>query len=216
MKQLCCHYKAVARLSSLVEIQTVSARRVLGDRDVRPTLCCTGRGPTSKRDEVIVLLSLRAGWRACEIAGLSWPMVLRPDGRSADQIQVAGTIAKNGRGRLIPMHPGLRTHRAGPSSRRWRAAHRPCHQVSTRLAHAPPQHRKLVCATLRSRWPGRMLIPLCSPNLHHTRRSAWKQSLAETSRNDRNFQSAVPGWAASAMSERQVSGVHPARLDSRY
>lgn len=82
--------------------------RVLSDGDVRRTLRFASRGPSPRRDEVIVLLSLRAGLRACEIAGLSWPMVLRPDGRLADQIQVAGSIAKNGRGRLIPMHSELR------------------------------------------------------------------------------------------------------------
>lgn len=82
--------------------------RVLSDGDMRRTLRFASRGPSPKRDEAILLLSFRAGLRACEIAGLSWPMVLRPDGRLADQIQVAGSIAKNGRGRLIPMHPELR------------------------------------------------------------------------------------------------------------
>jgi len=55
----------------------------------------------------MVLLSFKAGLRACEIAGLSWSMVLRPNGQIASSINVAGTIAKNGRGRRIPLNPEL-------------------------------------------------------------------------------------------------------------
>jgi hypothetical protein len=33
------------------------------------------------RDRVIILLSVKAGLRACEIAGLTWPMVLTPKGK---------------------------------------------------------------------------------------------------------------------------------------
>lgn len=47
--------------------------------------------------------------RACEIAGLDWSMVLGPDGRIGNSIEVAGDIAKNGRGRRLPLHPELRS-----------------------------------------------------------------------------------------------------------
>ncbi|UZK70460.1 site-specific integrase [Sphingomonas sp. S1-29] len=92
--------------------------RVLSDSDMRRMLRHVRCGARATRDEVIILLSAKAGLRACEIAGLAWPMVLRPDGKLAVQIQVAGSIAKNGRGRAIPMHPDLRRalqalHRAG-------------------------------------------------------------------------------------------------------
>ena len=55
----------------------------------------------------MVLLSFKAGLRACEIAGLEWPMVLGSDGRVTDQITLARGIAKKGSGRLIPMHRKL-------------------------------------------------------------------------------------------------------------
>jgi len=83
--------------------------KVLAQADVRRMLRWVARSQRAARDELIILLSCKAGLRACEIAGLDWSMVLCPAGRVATSIQVAGTIAKNGRGRRIPMHPGLRT-----------------------------------------------------------------------------------------------------------
>jgi integrase len=44
---------------------------------LRRVLAKVRRGPTPLRDKAIVLLSVKAGLRAKEIAGLSWSMVLR-------------------------------------------------------------------------------------------------------------------------------------------
>jgi integrase/recombinase XerD len=63
---------------------------------------------TAARDHVIILLSLRAGLRACEIAQLDWSMVLDARGRVADSIAVHDAIAKKRSGRRIPMHDDLR------------------------------------------------------------------------------------------------------------
>ena len=60
-----------------------------------------------ERDRVIVLLSVKAGLRACEIARLDWSMVLSARGRIADAIELHDAIAKNGGGRRIPIHPDL-------------------------------------------------------------------------------------------------------------
>jgi integrase/recombinase XerD len=60
-----------------------------------------------ERNRVMVLLSFKAGLRACEIAGLAWPMVLSSDNRVGAYISVAGAIAKCHSGRLIPMHAEL-------------------------------------------------------------------------------------------------------------
>ena len=59
------------------------------------------------RDTLLLLLSYKAGMRACELAGLDWAMVTSPSGKIADSINIAGYIAKNGRARRIPMHPEL-------------------------------------------------------------------------------------------------------------
>jgi integrase/recombinase XerD len=60
------------------------------------------------RNRVLILLSSKAGLRACEISGLTWPMVLASDRRVSDLITVASSIAKKGSGRRIPLHPELK------------------------------------------------------------------------------------------------------------
>ena len=61
-----------------------------------------------ERDRVMILLSVKAGLRACEIAGLDWSMVLDAQGRVSGTIHVRDVIAKKRGGRRIPMHPDLR------------------------------------------------------------------------------------------------------------
>ena len=62
----------------------------------------------SRRNRVIVLLSTKAGMRAGEIANLTWDMVVEPAGQIGGIIELRDHAAKKGRGRVIPMHPGLR------------------------------------------------------------------------------------------------------------
>jgi integrase/recombinase XerD len=59
------------------------------------------------RNRVIVLLSVRAGLRAAEIAHLTWPMVLAADGSVSTHIELHDAAAKKSSGRVIPMHPSL-------------------------------------------------------------------------------------------------------------
>ena len=66
------------------------------------------QGSFPQRDLVIVLLSARAGLRACEIANLTWGMVLDPKGRVAQTLDVRSVIAKKQSGRRVPVHPELR------------------------------------------------------------------------------------------------------------
>lgn len=101
------------------------AAKVLAPVDVRRLLRCAGRSRHSARDKLIILLSFKAGLRACEIAGLDWSMALSADGRVAPSLSIAGTIAKNGRGRRIPIHPELR------------AALRECHMVQGQPKFGP-------------------------------------------------------------------------------
>jgi integrase/recombinase XerD len=60
------------------------------------------------RNRVIVLLSVRAGLRAGEIAKLTWDMVLGPTGDIGSIIELRDHAAKMRSGRLIPIHVGLR------------------------------------------------------------------------------------------------------------
>ncbi len=64
-----------------------------------------------ERDRVLVLLSVRAGLRASEIAGLSWEHVLTADGSAvAEIIDLPRQITKGEkRARVIPIHDKLKT-----------------------------------------------------------------------------------------------------------
>ncbi len=56
----------------------------------------------------MVLLSFKAGLRACEIAGLDWAMVTDANGSISQEIDIRRHIAKMGSARRIPCHPLLR------------------------------------------------------------------------------------------------------------
>lgn len=62
---------------------------------------------------MIVLLSLKAGLRAAEIANLTWEMVLDPSGVVGAVLGLRDHAAKKGHGRLIPLHVDLREALAG-------------------------------------------------------------------------------------------------------
>jgi integrase len=65
----------------------------------------TRRHPEIAR--VIVLLSLKAGMRAGEIANLTWDIIITPSGDINSAIEVRDSAAKMRGGRLIPVHPEL-------------------------------------------------------------------------------------------------------------
>jgi integrase len=69
------------------------------------------------RNRVIVLLAAKAGLRAGEIANLTWDMVLDPIGNIGSVVELHDHVAKNGSGRLIPVHPELRQALAAYRSR---------------------------------------------------------------------------------------------------
>src|SRR5215469_14638177 len=62
------------------------------------------------RDRVMVLLSVRAGLRAKEIALATWGMVLDADGNVGDTLELHDKASKGSKGgREIPLHPELRS-----------------------------------------------------------------------------------------------------------
>lgn len=82
--------------------------RVVEAADVRRLLAHVQSLRHAARNELMVLLSFKAGLRAGEIAGLDWRMVLTSTGRVGEQLRIANGIAKYGRGRIIPLHDDLR------------------------------------------------------------------------------------------------------------
>lgn len=93
--------------------------RLLTEPTINRALRAVRGRPDATRDRVLLLLSLRGGLRACEIAGLEWSMVSDPAGRVGSALTVPDRIAKKGGGRRMPLHPELRAAlqalaRAGP------------------------------------------------------------------------------------------------------
>jgi integrase/recombinase XerD len=68
--------------------------RVLEQADLCRVLRHLQTTRTPVRDQVIVLLSFKAGLRACEIAGLDWGLVLKSTGHISDALPVSRHIAK--------------------------------------------------------------------------------------------------------------------------
>jgi integrase/recombinase XerD len=61
------------------------------------------------RDRVMVLLSVRAGLRAKEVALATWGMVLDAEGNVSDTLELHDKASKGTKGgREIPLHPELR------------------------------------------------------------------------------------------------------------
>jgi integrase/recombinase XerD len=69
----------------------------------------TTRSPA--RDQVMLLLSMKAGLRATAMASLSWAMVSDAQGQVADVMHVPNRASKGKTGgRTIPLHPDSRPH----------------------------------------------------------------------------------------------------------
>jgi integrase len=82
--------------------------KILSIGDVNDLLIYASCSRHPFRNRVIVLLAAKTRLRAGEIANLKWDMVLDPTGDIGPVIESRDMAAKNGRGRLIPMHPDLR------------------------------------------------------------------------------------------------------------
>jgi integrase len=78
--------------------------KILSDGQIKSLLIST-RHPL--RDKLIVLLSIKAGLRAGEIAKLTWDMALGPTGEIGAVIELRDCAAKKNSGRIIPIHPDL-------------------------------------------------------------------------------------------------------------
>ena len=62
----------------------------------------------ARRNEIVVLLSVRAGLRAKEIAGLKWAMLTDAEGEITNNIHLTDIALKGRSGRIIPTNTQLR------------------------------------------------------------------------------------------------------------
>jgi integrase len=81
--------------------------KILSDDNIRDLLAFTTLTRYPTRNRAIVLLSVKAGLRAGEIANLTWAMVTDPVGDIGPVIALEDRIAKKKSGRVIPLHPDL-------------------------------------------------------------------------------------------------------------
>lgn len=82
--------------------------KILTDGDLRLVLRVVRRQRYPERNRVMVLLSVKAGLRACEIAHLTWPMITDAHGKVGTILELPARAAKKGSGRRVPIHPDLR------------------------------------------------------------------------------------------------------------
>ena len=83
--------------------------KVLNQKQVEALLHYVGGLRNGLRNQVIVLLSVRAGLRAKEIASLRWLMVVGADGEVGDAIHLTDSATKGRSGRIIPLNRQLRS-----------------------------------------------------------------------------------------------------------
>jgi integrase len=81
--------------------------KILSPHDLQDLLVFAGSTRNPLRNRLIVLLSIKAGLRAGEIAQLTWDMVTDAAGRISGLIELRDGAAKKGGGRSIPLHPDL-------------------------------------------------------------------------------------------------------------
>jgi len=84
--------------------------KILNGKQVRAVLAEVDSRRYPFRDRTMVMLSLKAGLRAVEIASITWAMVTDAEGNIGDVIALQNRASKGkSGGRIIPMHPDLKT-----------------------------------------------------------------------------------------------------------
>lgn len=82
--------------------------KILSKQQVAAALSYLTCGRNALRNQVIFLLSVRAGLRAKEIASLRWVMLTAADGAMAAEISLPDAASKGRSGRTIPLNRTLR------------------------------------------------------------------------------------------------------------
>jgi integrase/recombinase XerD len=83
--------------------------KIITDKQVRAILAELDSRRYPLRDRVMFLLSIKSGLRAHEIASITWGMVTDAEGQIAEFIALENRASKGKSGRIIPMHPDLKT-----------------------------------------------------------------------------------------------------------
>ena len=82
--------------------------KILKEKQVVATQSYLASRRNGIRNVAILLLSVKAGLRAKEIAGLRWRMLVTPDGEIGDAIHLTNEASKGKSGRVIPLNLTLK------------------------------------------------------------------------------------------------------------
>ena len=137
-------YSAANQLQLMTKVTSMPGvqAKILSDQQVQELLCFADTTRYPARNRLIVLLSVKAGLRAGEIAKLTWEMLIDPEGNLGGSIELRDHAAKKGSGRRIPIHPILREAMLG-----WRDQKTSCRcrdLLRTRRPDGSSQYRQLV------------------------------------------------------------------------
>ena len=83
--------------------------KTLNQKQIKFVLEYLGNGRNALRNQVVFLLSVKAGLRAKEIAKLKWEMVMNSDGSISNEIGLVNVASKGISGRKIPINKILKT-----------------------------------------------------------------------------------------------------------
>jgi integrase len=81
--------------------------KVLSDKQVDSMVNYLSKGRNGARNHSVMLLSVKAGLRAKEIASLKWSMLVGPDGKLGQTINLTNDASKGASGRIIPINKTL-------------------------------------------------------------------------------------------------------------
>jgi integrase/recombinase XerD len=81
--------------------------KILSHREIGQVLAHIKGGRYPQRNQVMFLLSVKAGLRAKEISHLTWSMVTDASGRVGDTLQLPDNSSKGKSGRVIPLNTQL-------------------------------------------------------------------------------------------------------------
>ena len=83
--------------------------KILTDKQVKVMLLHLGTTRMSLRNQLIFLLSAKAGLRAKEVSQLRWKMIVDPGGDIGDSIHLTDVASKGKSGRIIPLNKDVKS-----------------------------------------------------------------------------------------------------------
>ena len=154
------------------------------------------------RNKVIFLLSIRAGFRAKEIACLTWDMLTDAEGNIGESIQLLNNASKGKSGRVIPLNKELQSSLVELKS--WNSRFKPSPFViaTERSIRTSPE----AIANLFANWYSDLGFVGCSS--HSGRRTAitaWARRISAVGGSLRDVQ-ILAGHSALTTTQRYIEG----------